>query len=84
MHILSSSEARSKFKSVLDRVIDDHEPVFIHRRDGENAILLSESDYSSMVETLHLLQVPANAERLLRSVALDKKGKAQRRDLIEP
>ena len=55
----------------------------IHRRDGENAVLLSESTYTSMLETLHLMQSPANARRLMAAAQQDRKGIAKKQTLIE-
>lgn len=84
MRVISFSEARSQFKGVIDRVVADCDATLIHRRDGENAVILSESTYNSMMETLHLLSNPANAQRLMEAVAQDRAGKAQTRSLIEP
>lgn len=84
MQVISFSQARSQFKSVIDRVVQDCDTTLIHRRDGENAVLLSESTYNSMMETLHLLSSPANAMRLMRAVEEDKKGLAQEHDLLQP
>lgn len=84
MQVISFSDARSQFKGVIDRVVADQDVTLIHRRDGENAVLLSESTYNSIMETLYLLQVPANAARLMEAVAHDKQGQAQRRELLEP
>ena len=36
--------------------------------DSVRAIVLSEEDYNSMVETLYLLSNPVNAEKLLQAV----------------
>ena len=84
MQVISFSQARSQFKSVIDRVVQDCDTTLIHRRDGENAVLLSESTYNSMMETLHLLSSPANAMRLMRAVEEDKKGLAHEHDLLQP
>ncbi len=83
MQVISFSQARSQFKGVIDRVVADCDATLIHRRDGENAVLLSESAYNSMLETLHLMQSPANATRLMQAVELDRRGKAQARELLE-
>jgi antitoxin YefM len=83
MHIVSFTQARSEFKSVIDRVVADCDDTLIHRRDGENAVLLAKSTYNSMLETLHLLQAPANARRLMAAAAQDRKGAAKARALIE-
>ena len=83
MQVVSFTQARSEFKGVIDRVIADRDATLIHRRDGENAVLLSESTYNSMLETLHLLQSPANARRLMAAVEQDRNGVAKAQKLIE-
>jgi antitoxin YefM len=83
MQIISFTQARSQFKGVIDRVVNDHDATLIHRRDGENAVLLSEAAYNSMMETLYLLSNPANARRLMQSVEDDRQGKARTRKLLD-
>lgn len=83
MHVVSFTQARSEFKNVIDRVVADCDATLIHRRDGENAVLISESTYNSMLETLHLLQSPANARRLMAAVEQDRQGAAAKHDLLE-
>ncbi len=82
MQIVSYSQARNSLKSVIDKAIDDSDAIVIHRRDGEDAVLMSLAQYESMVETLHLLSSPANAAHLAKSIAQHKAGKAIRRELI--
>ncbi len=84
MQVVSFSEARSQFKNVIDRVVADCDATLIHRRDGENAVILSESSYNSIMETLHLLSSPANAKQLMKAIAEDQAGKAESRELLEP
>jgi len=83
MQVISFSQARNQLKSVIDRVVNDRDATLIHRRDGENAVVLSEAAYNAMMETLYLLASPANAERLLQSVEQDRQGKARARKLLD-
>jgi len=83
MHVISYTDARNTLKAVIDQVIDDQAPTLIHRREGGNAVLMSERAYSSMQETLYLLSNPANARALMRSVAQVKAGKAKARKLLD-
>ena len=62
---ISYTEIRKKFKPVLDKVCEDHQPVYVTRRNGGNVVILSESDFESIQETAYLLKSPANAKRLL-------------------
>ena len=82
MHVISYTEARNSFKAVIERVVNDHDVTLIHRRDGDDAVILSAELYSSMRETLHLLSDPANAKVLMASVEQHNAGKAKARKLI--
>ena len=73
MQISTYSEARANLKAIIDRTIDDADITIIHRRDGENAVLMSESQYNSLMETLHLLSTPANAKSLARNCSRQSK-----------
>ena len=84
MYAISYSEARENLKSVIDRVVADHAPIAITRQRGEGAVLVSESDWASIEETLYLLRSPANARELLASIAELDAGKGTERGLIEP
>lgn len=83
MQISSYSEARANLKAIIDRTIDDADVTVIHRRNGENAVLMSESQYNSLIETLHLLSTPANAKSLARAIAQDKANQGIKRELLD-
>ena len=68
MEIASYSEFRRHMKSFLDAVIKTHKPLFITRKHGEELVVISKEDYTSMEETLYLLSSPKNAERLMESI----------------
>lgn len=84
MQAISYSEARENLKSVIDRVVADHTPIAITRQRGEGAVLVSESDWASIEETLYLLRSPANAKRLLEAIARLDAGEGEEHELIEP
>lgn len=85
MRAITYSEARENLKSVIDQVVSDSAPTMIVRRKGqEGAVLISESEWASIEETLHLLRSPANAKALMESIAELDAGKGVERDLIEP
>lgn len=83
MKIVSFTEARNGLKAVLDGVVNDVETTVITRRDAEDAVVMSLDHYNSLMETVHLLRSPANAEHLNRSIAQYKAGKTTPRDLID-
>jgi antitoxin YefM len=82
MNVLTYSEARAGFKQAMDDVCRDHTPMMITRQSGEHVVMVSLDDFNSMQETLYLLSSPKNAERLARSIAQVKAGKAVRRNLL--
>ena len=81
--ITTYSDFRQKLKSYLDEVFKSHSPLYVTRTKGENIVVLSESDYESLMETFYLLRSPKNAERLQRAVEQYQQGKGQAKDLIE-
>ena len=85
MRAITYSEARENLKSVIDQVVADSAPTMIVRRKGqEGAVLVSESEWASIEETLHLLRSPANAKALIESIAELDAGKGIERELIDP
>jgi antitoxin YefM len=68
MHTFSTSEARANIKAVMDRVVADRAPIAISRPKGEGVVMISQSEWDSIEETLYLLRSPKNAERLLEAV----------------
>lgn len=83
MRIVSFTEARNSLKAVLDSVVNDADTTVITRRDAEDAVVMSLDYYNSLMETVHLLRSPANAEHLSRSIAQFKAGNVSQRDLMD-
>ena len=57
MPSINATEARARLYKLLDEVAESHEPVLITGKRA-NAVLISENDWRSIQETLHLLSVP--------------------------
>jgi len=68
MDAISYSALRANLAGTMDRVCDDREPIVVTRKNGRSVVMLSLEDYTSLEETAHLLQSPANAERLLSAI----------------
>ena len=83
METLSISDTRANFKAVLDRVVADKAPIAITRQKGEGVVIIAASEWSSMEETLYLLQSPKNAERLLAAIDRFNAGEGEEHELIE-
>ena len=83
MNVVSYTEMRKNLKAVLDSVVNDATHTIIHRRDAEDAVVMSKESYDSLMETLYLLSSPENARRLESAIEQYKANKGIRRDLPE-
>jgi antitoxin YefM len=83
MLVTTYTSFRQQLKSYLDKVRNNHTPLFVTSANGEDVVVISKSDYESMEETFYLLKSPANATRLLKSIADYENGSGQERSLIE-
>ena len=81
---VSYSDLRNNLSSYMDDVCDSRSPLVVTRQNARSVVMVSEEDYDSLMETVHLLRSPANAERLLRSMKDANDGKAKNRKLVEP
>lgn len=82
MSAITATEARKTLFGILQQVNEDHSSVEVVSKHG-NAVIMSKSEYDSMVETAYLLRNSANAERLLESLARVRGGEFERHDLAE-
>lgn len=83
MNAINYSELRKNLKSTMDRIIADHEPVIITRRNGGNVVMVSYEDYAAIEETAYLLKSPENAKRLRESIKSYQNGAGKEQKLIE-
>lgn len=76
---VSFSELRRRLAHFMDRAVDDRAPVLVTRQGHEPVVMLAQSEYDSLTETLHLLSTPENAARLAEAIADANAG----RNMIE-
>ena len=74
MDTIQFSAARQSLAKLLDRVVADKTPVEISRRDKPSVIVVDKDEYEGMMETIHLLSSPRNAERLMLGIAALEAG----------
>jgi prevent-host-death family protein len=68
MTSLSVTKARSKLYQLLDEAAASHEPIQITGK-RSNAVLVSEDDWRSIQETLHLISIPGMRESIRNGMA---------------
>ena len=83
MDAITYTHARANLARTMDKVCEDHAPVIITRGGDQSVVMMSLEDYSALEETAYLLRSPANAARLLESIAELESGQGRERDLTE-
>ena len=69
MDAISYTAARANLAKTMDKVVEDHDAVIITRQNGPAVVMMSLEDFNAWQETAYLLRSPANAKRLLKSIA---------------
>lgn len=83
MKAITYTAARENLASTMERVCADHDPVIITRNRDQAVVMMSLEDFESLEETAYLLRSPANARRLLESVAELKGNQGVTRSLAD-
>lgn len=84
MSHVSYTELRTHLAKYMDEVCDSRAPLYVTRQNARSVVMLSADEYEGMIETLHLLRNPANAARLLQSLAEADAGELTERELLSP
>jgi antitoxin YefM len=84
MDVVSYTHARQNLAKLMDQTQANHEPIVINRQQKGSVVMMSLEDYNGLMETLHLLRSPRNAERLLRSIRQAERGEVVIREPIDP
>ncbi|MFG1790484.1 type II toxin-antitoxin system Phd/YefM family antitoxin [Nocardia sp. NPDC049149] len=83
MQALPISNVRQDLFGLVKKVNDNHDPVTVVTKTGDNAVLVAESDWSAIMETLYVLQTHGGAQ-LLASVQDARVGRTEARALLDP
>lgn len=75
------STVRKNFKGYCDKVNQDIETVIIARKEGGNAVLMSEAEYNNIMENLLVRSNQESYSRLKESMEQLKIGQAAMRKL---
>jgi len=81
MIAVNYSNARDNFKKYCDAAVHDFETVIVTRKQDENVVIMSESEYNNLMENLYIRSNQADYQRLLKSIDQLKRGKGQVREL---
>jgi len=73
MTTLTATAARRDFFDLVKGATEGHKAIRIQHRQG-TAVLLSETDYEGLLETLELLSIPGFRASIKKSVAQMRRG----------
>jgi prevent-host-death family protein len=65
---ISATNARDDLYRVIDAAVTEHEPIQITGKRG-SAVLVGESDWRAIQETLHLLGIPGMRKSIIEGLA---------------
>lgn len=83
MQIVNFSEASANLDAIFNKVYFDNEEVIMHKENGQNVVVISFEEYSSIKETNYLFASLNNKEHLTNSLRELRGGKGVERDIIE-
>ncbi|MCL2352214.1 MAG: type II toxin-antitoxin system prevent-host-death family antitoxin [Firmicutes bacterium] len=81
MTAINYTTARQNLKEICDKTVNDFETIIITRERGENVVLMSEREYTNMLENLYVRKNPKDYNELIRSIEQLKKGQCKIREL---
>ena len=79
MRTINVTKARANLYNLLIEASESHEPIQITGKKS-NAILVSEEDWRSIQETLHLLSIPGMRESIIEGLNADVETDARELD----
>lgn len=65
--VITPTEARTNLYQLIDLAGETHKPIHIHGK-RKSAVLISESDWRSIEETLYLLAIPGMRQSILKGM----------------
>ena len=81
MKQISPHEIKTNLTTIFDRINHNHEVMIVMRNQTQSVVLLDANDYNSLIETLYLLQNPANSERLCKGIEQHRQGQYREIDV---
>ncbi len=79
----SYSQASIRLADFLDEATHNREIVIIQRQGEEDVALIAADELAGLLETAHLLRSPANAERLLATLARVRQNQGTPQSIAE-
>lgn len=82
MFAVNYTNLRDNMKACFDRVTEDCDTMIVTRK-SENVVVMSQSSYDNLMETVYLVGNNNNYSHLMKSISEHKAGKGIQHDIIE-
>lgn len=84
MRATTYSSFRNNLKENIRRIREDAEPLLVTNKDAEdNIVVMNQSDYDSLMETLRIYRNPAMYEKILRGMHQAQHGDLHEHELLD-
>lgn len=74
MEVTTYSNFRKNLKGYMKNVNEDSDTLIVTSQDDNDVVVMSKSDYDSIMETLYLTSIKANREHLEKSMSEFERG----------
>lgn len=81
MRTANYSEPRKNLKSYLDGVINDNEPLLVHRSGNESVVVISLDEYNSIKEIEYIMKSPVMMDIIREGEDEIKRGGGEKADI---
>jgi len=78
MREMSVHDFRSHLRDAVEKVAEDHVPLRVKRRGGQDFVVVSAEDWEREQETLYVLQNRSLMEQIARSLKTHREGTGYR------
>jgi len=62
---ISITKARKEIYKLANKVNEEHRPIYVTNKSGNNMVIISEDDWRSIEETIYLNSIPGMAESII-------------------
>ncbi len=83
MGCVTYTDLRANLARYMDEAVEGRAPLVVTRQGGRgNVVMMSEEEFEGWRETVHLLNSPRNAARLMKSIKQARSGAVRERELL--
>ena len=78
MREITANKFRANLKDSVEKIISNHEPLRVSRRNGDDFVVIGAEDWAQEQETIYVLQNSSLMKQIARSAKTHKDSKGYR------